>query len=65
MAFQRTVDRTQRGARCMLCGKGPVASLNRPHSLHKTKRIIKPNVQSFGGLMVCTACIRTLKRKAS
>lgn len=35
------------GKRCFLCGKGPKSAFNRPHSLHKTKRVVKPNLQKF------------------
>lgn len=35
------------GKKCFLCGKGPTSSYNRPHSLHKTKRVVKPNLQKF------------------
>lgn len=36
-------------------------AFNRPHSLQHTKRLVKPNIQSFYGLLVCTRCLRTLK----
>jgi large subunit ribosomal protein L28 len=48
-------------AKCELCGKGPVAGKNVPHSQHKTNRIIRPNIQKVKGVKVCTRCIRTLK----
>lgn len=48
---------------CYLCGKGDTMSLNRPNSLHKTKRVVKPNLQKKNGLTFCQNCFRTLKKK--
>jgi len=53
----------QYAVRCDICGKGPVASVNRPHSLHKTKRVVRPNLQKYNGLIVCTRCLRTHSKK--
>lgn len=61
--MKRTFDKTTVSPRCMLCSKGAVSGQNKPHSQHRTKRLIKPNIQSFGGLPVCTACLRTLRNK--
>jgi len=47
---------------CMMCGKTATSAYNRPHSLHKTKRTVKPNLQLVNGMFVCTRCLRTLKR---
>lgn len=49
-------------AKCMLTGKRPVAVNNVPKSMHKTRRMVKPNIQKFRGLKVSTAAIRTIKR---
>lgn len=49
-------------AKCMLCGKGPVSANNVPHSQHKTKRVMKPNIQKFHGVKLCTRCLRSLKK---
>lgn len=46
---------------CVNCGKKPQASLNRPHSQHKTKRTVKPNLQKFKGNLFCIKCLRTIK----
>lgn len=46
----------------MLCGKGPHSAFNVPKSMHKTKRMVQPNVQSVGGVKLCTRCMRSLKR---
>jgi len=59
--MKRTFDRTQLGERCLMCGKGATMSLNRPHSLKRTKRVLKPNLQSFYGVSVCTRCLRSMK----
>ncbi|MCX6809298.1 MAG: hypothetical protein NTZ65_00900 [Candidatus Berkelbacteria bacterium] len=48
---------------CYLCGKGDTMSLNRPHSLHKTKRVVKPNLQKKWGVKFCQNCFRTLEKK--
>jgi ribosomal protein L28 len=60
--MKRTFDRTQLGPSCMVCGKSRVASVNKPHSQKRTKRVVKPNVQTMFGLMVCTRCLRSMKR---
>lgn len=48
---------------CEFCGKQPVKGFNRPKSLHKTKRTIRPNIQKWEGMSVCTKCRRTIKNK--
>lgn len=48
---------------CLVCGKGDTMSLNRPHSLHKTKRVVKPNFQKKWGLELCQNCFRTVKKQ--
>ncbi len=58
-----TYDRTQNGPFCMVCGKSAVMGINKPHSQKRTKRLVKPNIQSYFGLMVCSRCLRTLKTK--
>jgi len=47
----------------MICGKTPVGANNVPNSMHKTRRMVKPNIQKIEGVKVCTRCIRTLKQK--
>ena len=57
-------------AKCEICGKGPMAGNNVPHSLQKTRRRWSPNVQRIklteGGrtrrAYVCTKCLRTLNK---
>ncbi len=48
---------------CLVCGKGDTMSFNRPHSLHKTKRVVKPNFQKKWGLELCQNCFRTVKKQ--
>ncbi len=46
---------------CIVCGKGPVSAFNRPRSLHKTKRVVRPNLVKFDddGTKICTRCLKT------
>ncbi|MCX8070472.1 MAG: 50S ribosomal protein L28 [Thermodesulfovibrionales bacterium] len=54
-------------ASCEICGKKKIKGNNVSHANNKTKRIIKPNIQSIRvstehGTMrmnVCTRCIRS------
>lgn len=49
---------------CQICGKKPQVGYNRPHSLHRTKRLINPNIQKNKGKKICTRCLRTLDKKS-
>ena len=46
---------------CEICGKSVVSSYNRPHSLHKTKRVVKPNLQKYRNKIICTSCLKKAK----
>ncbi len=46
---------------CSVCGKKVVSGYNRPNSLHKTKRIVKPNLQKYQNKLVCTSCLKNIK----
>ncbi|MFA6492947.1 MAG: L28 family ribosomal protein [Patescibacteria group bacterium] len=48
---------------CEICGKKPEMAFNRPHSLHHTKRVVKPNIQKKEGINMCTRCMRTVYKK--
>ncbi|HLB95435.1 MAG TPA: bL28 family ribosomal protein [Patescibacteria group bacterium] len=48
---------------CEICFKKIQVGFNRPHSLHRTKRLIKPNIQKNLGRKICTRCLRTLNKK--
>lgn len=50
---------------CLLCGKGDTVALNRPNSLHKTKRTVKPNLQKNFGIVLCQSCFRTIGKKGA
>ena len=57
-------------AKCEICGKSPMFGHNVPHSLHKTKRQWRPNVQKVTlqqegrtrKAYVCAKCLRTLNK---
>jgi len=44
---------------CSICGKSQSVGKNKPHSLHKTKKIIKPNLQKYHGSLICTRCLKS------
>lgn len=48
---------------CDICGKHARMGNNRPHSLHRTIRIILPNIQKVNGQMICTRCLKTMAKK--
>ncbi|NCN24983.1 50S ribosomal protein L28 [Candidatus Berkelbacteria bacterium] len=54
---------------CKICFKGDSVSFNRPKSLHRTKRVVRPNLQKYTALgattsqLVCTRCARTLRKE--
>lgn len=47
---------------CAICGKTPQVGLNRPHSQHKTKRVIRPNLGKWQGLHICAKCRKALAK---
>jgi len=49
---------------CEISGVGPTMAFNRPKSLHKTKRVVKPNLQKWNGLIISNRVRRTLAKKA-
>lgn len=48
---------------CEICQKSEQIGFNRPNSQHRTKRIIKPNLQKVNNKKICTRCLRTLNKK--
>ncbi|MEK7143009.1 MAG: 50S ribosomal protein L28 [Patescibacteria group bacterium] len=52
-------------SQCEICGKSPQTGFNRPHSLHRTKRLFKPNIQKKAGRLICAKCLRTLNKTKS
>lgn len=59
-------------AKCEVCGKTPQFGHNVSHSMRRTKRQFKPNIQRVkvleGGKLVnkymCTRCIRNVGKEA-
>ena len=49
-------------ARCTLCQKGPVSGSAVSHSQIHTKRTFKPNLQKVNGLLLCTRCLKVIKK---
>ncbi|AKM81915.1 TPA: 50S ribosomal protein L28 [Candidatus Berkelbacteria bacterium] len=47
---------------CYLCGKTVTTGNNVPHSQHKTRRFIRPNIQKTRGMIICTKCLRTINK---
>lgn len=45
---------------CAICGKTPQMGLHRPHSLHKTKRVVRPNLGQWNGLAICAKCRKAM-----
>lgn len=50
---------------CSVCAKAPTSSYNRPNSLHKTKRLVLPNLQVVDGQLICTRCLKTKYKKSN
>ena len=49
-------------ARCLICQKSAVSGNAVSHSQIHTKRKFKPNLQKVNGLILCTKCLRTIKK---
>ncbi len=55
--------------KCEICGKGPVSANNVSHANNKTKRVLRPNLQTVRAkvngatarVKVCTRCLRSGK----
>jgi ribosomal protein L28 len=48
--------------KCEFTGRVPHSANNVPKSMHKTKRLVQPNIQKVGGVKMSTAFRRTLKK---
>jgi ribosomal protein L28 len=46
--------------KCVFTGKVPHSANNVPKTMHKTKRMVQPNVQKIGGVRMSTRFRRTL-----
>ena len=49
-------------AHCTICGKTTKFGNRLSRSLQRTRRKMKPNLQRVGGLVLCTRCLRSLRR---
>jgi ribosomal protein L28 len=47
---------------CAICGKQPVIGTNKPHSLHRTKKVVRPNLGQWQGISVCARCRKALAK---
>jgi len=47
---------------CSICNKKPQSAYNRPNSLHKTKKVVYPNLQKKSGKIICAQCLKTLSK---
>ena len=47
---------------CFSCGKIPQMALNRPHSQHKTKKIVRPNLGPWQGGQICAKCRKAIAK---
>lgn len=52
-------------AKCALCLKSKTSGNAVSHSQIHTKREFKPNLQKVGGLMICTRCLKTVKKASA
>lgn len=61
---------TMSTTKCATCQKGDTIGYNKPKSLHRTKKVVKPNLQKYTDpqtkqkFILCTRCIRTLSKKS-
>lgn len=49
-------------AQCVICSKRAVSGNTVSHSQIHTKRKFKPNLQKVNGMILCTKCLRTIKK---
>lgn len=47
-------------AMCAICGKIPSIGQHRPHSLHNTKKVVRPNLGKWQGLQICARCRKAM-----
>jgi len=50
-------------AHCTVCGSTTKFGNTLSRSLQRTRRTMKPNLQQVGGLVLCTRCLRTLRKR--
>lgn len=49
-----------KNVKCEICKKSETVGFNKPHSLHRTKRVIRPNLQKYMGSLICTRCLKSM-----
>ncbi|HLC43840.1 MAG TPA: 50S ribosomal protein L28 [Patescibacteria group bacterium] len=49
-------------ARCQICAKSKTAGNAISHSQIHTKRQFKPNLQKVSGIVICTRCLKSIKK---
>ncbi len=47
---------------CAICAKTPQMGMNRPHSQHTTKKVIRPNLNRWAGLSICARCRKAMSK---
>lgn len=52
-------------AKCIICDKRSVSGSAVSHSQIHTKRKFKPNLQKINGVILCTKCLKTIKRASA
>ena len=50
-------------AHCTICEKTTRFGNRLSRSLQRSRRKMKPNIQKVGGLVLCTRCLRTIRRE--
>jgi len=49
-------------ARCSICKKRAKSGSNVSHAQNRTKRKFRPNLQKVNGIILCSKCIKTIKK---
>ena len=49
-------------ARCSICKKRAKSGSNVSHAQNRTKRKFRPNIQKVNGVILCSKCIKTIKK---
>jgi len=50
-------------ARCQICNKSAVSGSQISHSQIHSKRKFSPNLQKVNGLLLCTRCLKSIKKQ--
>ena len=49
-------------ARCIICSKSKTSGSQVSHSQIHTNREFKPNLQKVNGVLLCTRCLKSIKK---